>query len=599
MVEQHERQSFEPVENSREALFNGLERKVDILRAFKGSIESMSPDDSSDAIGRSLDNFLVSSTSQFPEETQKKFLRYIELLNDSSTPPESIDILDSIEAEMIQLSSDPDVYFLINLEGMVEDLKIKNFQVNAIKDDPDAIKKYAEYVNDKSPDWDLLRDTIITPFSISLVMDSGEMTRIADSDETAGFHISETPINFIRQMRHDNIRKILRHENIHNLVDNVDHLTVTNSYKLESQIADRAIQLDKAIEQGMPGDIVDKQRRLLIEHLSPAYMLNSLHNEMLAHVMNVEENSFQTSKYLEIKDSPDTHTPDVEDPKFYNSTLMYSTAGKLMREAMELLEFLVHEHDGEEIGEICKSALESNKRGWLNLTQDIRQTLSIATRLGEDASTDAHLLFYILTPTQFQYTQRFLEYKYGKDEVKFAEESMLFTDNFQFDIDSFDQIVDSLPQIHDSLTPMDRAICINKFDRLIEGSLTCKDYDISDIDSARKYCQIAERLRGSMSGEVVDKIKSNIISSYCYDSVKNNVLINHDKLDDLYKQLCVTLEELDEDEREEYSEAFQSYLDTELRLDLSNILDKNIGYEKLDEFPIWDVLMKFGIKIFN
>lgn len=303
---------------------------------------------------------------------------------------------------------------------------------------------------------------MVDPFSISLIIQYLEMSRISkigerDGDDIGGLHFSETPINFIRQMDPESIERIIYHENIHNLLDNVTHIPAARSYQLISQISNQVIRFNSAKEDNLPEEIIDTQRKLLREGLSPNIIINALHNELLAHIKNLEDNNFKNRSTDQMKPSPDV---DPEKFSFFESARNFSTAGRQIIGVIELLDALVLEYSGEEIGELCENALQKNMKAWLAVTSEMKQALEIGTRISEDAHTDVHLLFYILKPTQFRYVQRYLEQVYGKDSVKMARESIQIVDSFQFDRESFEHIVSALPDITNRLLPLDREILL-------------------------------------------------------------------------------------------------------------------------------------------
>lgn len=472
-------QSKSPWEIKRDEILSPIGRKVDVILDLRRVIGSVTLEDTPSKVGVQLNSWFNQVVSSFSPETQEGFTQHRkiekELVELQGKRPSAKNVEEISSRSEIQgrLAENPDVLFLLNMAYVVQDLIGKNETIHNMKDDLRT--------NFPEVPWKNVRDTLISPFSITFIVDKDFLGK-----GIRGRHWRETPLSFVADnLSRDEKRHTVKHEEIHNVLDGAQSIGEQTSvddrlWRTQSRIK-RYFELKKL---GAPNEILQDGWRMVVDILSPFMTLNSLHEEILAGIESAVRLDFGDSDI-----GSSAKLAKIIGDKFLLTTGSLATAGN---RATKWNKFLMIEHqiqtDPEVRQVLEKAGIEFRKL--FNMSIDsARKALAIASRTEEETEIVAHTLLYILPPAKFKHALRYLNYRYG-DGISQAVsdiEKTEFIMKKDFTVGSLEKMIAHLQEDPNFLPPED----IKSFKTNI-GNFLPKTF--SSLKMYREYREMLKQL---------------------------------------------------------------------------------------------------------
>ncbi|MST03974.1 MAG: hypothetical protein EXS49_00165 [Candidatus Pacebacteria bacterium] len=413
-------------ESRKDAIIEKLDKKAEIIAEFKKLTDSISLETPHEEVRLKLRDYLKNIKTSFSEEMgfmldkyNLLYLKFKEIsyeLESSDTDLSNERILENeiVCGEMIDIEKNDDVYFLIELERIIEDLIVKN---KFIKENQDKEGFFLEDIKTRKEEGEMLTGEEFSrgPFDIVFLTDD----EIAINKRyCGGYHIGNTPYSVVKNNENIKRRDItIEHEKIHNLLDGVFSMSTSNINHIKNRIE----RYKRLVNLNAPKNIIDNEKGLIMG-TSFKEIIDDSHNEIMATVKNTYSEYFDmwTQEALSMaifnNSSRNAKFSTNLDFNFENASNNLSTAGK---DAGRFVEFLENEIKGEKDDDLLdfyKKLLKDFKDVFVNIYKNIILNMKYAKRLENDDYLKTYSLFAILKPYQYRHIATYIESKQNKEK---------------------------------------------------------------------------------------------------------------------------------------------------------------------------------------
>lgn len=400
---------------SRAEFLDRLNYKVEAVLDFGWTIERLDPHAGPEETHRALGDIRATVEQIFPPTTLVRYQRLKAVrqrereLNISNMRLQEGGDLDAsmaaiaaqraelrqLEDEELTLFEDEDLQFLMNVDGVLDDLGSKNNIVDALRGDPArTIDELNAYLREDKLNLDDIVELQYTPFEITAVLKSSAYDRVCgkDDQDSLGIHFSRSPYSIVRAG--PDIEKTIHHESVHNLIDQASGIGQYSTSRLEDLVERHAATNDAAERFEIEQRVAQHRPRVLV---------NQMHNELLAELGHWEQHPWNKnrSKILFL---------DPNRPKSFEfHANNYSTAGNDAAEISALLEKIGRECKDEATREQILGTREAFRQGFTQAVEHMRQALISTRSRGEKAMDELHALLFVLPPSRYRHLDRYLD----------------------------------------------------------------------------------------------------------------------------------------------------------------------------------------------
>lgn len=585
-------------ESREKAILANLDKRVGCTVDLKHTVDKIILKETHEEVTNKLNAYFESIRSRFPREILKKVKKGHALRQKGNELFAKIDKIriekrtvddkdfeqwNKVVGEYTDLSREPDVQFLLEVEDIIKTLIKKNKYIKKTGDNEGRFKNDAVAVFRKKEIKSKDAKTVaIEAFDVIFELDPEKIKKAYDH-KVNGFYLSGTPFIFVdSSMKLQKKEVTMTHEKIHNILETVRpfyHLQIRTLLKKRLNCIKLFTEKDLSV-------LADKAKEILFTKTHASDIVDEHREEIIAAIEGRRQKVGK--QYIQSEEDLDTLLVEfLKNLRIRDQS--FSTAGVRITEMIDFLNETSKSFPDEQVRAFCRGMEREIEKQFQKVAAAVQRYNALGEKLGKDAVERIHALYSILPPSQYRHIEKYLEYKYGTGVMVDAKRECYieyYIHSFDFSYLKIKTLAENWERVKNKLTPEDKK-------RLSDVSPYNPAFiaeDLDDIGQLRDYHLCLDKLGSFLGGNLevlneFNEFKDFVAIQFFFSFLERDLAEDFKNIPDLYAQLTSK-------EKGQFKATLEDYIRDFLEEDLFKRDNRLYAPEELRKMSLWENLTK-------